>query len=243
MQAVILAAGLGSRLRDYHDLPKGFICIGKEPIIVESINKLKRQGINDILIVTGYRSEFYEALAKEDSSLSTVHNSDYHNSGSLYSLYCAKEWVKEDFLLLESDLIYEERALSEICNDTHSSTILLSGPTQSEDEVYVQADNQQLVNMSKQIDSLNQDKIYGEFVGINKLSFQDYQRLVDVFDNDKPLLMSGHYEEDGLVTLTKQQPVYCLKIPDLLWCEIDNVLHLNMAKEMYSQLSQKAIGI
>lgn len=243
MQAVILAAGLGSRIREYHALPKGFICVGKEPIIVESIAKLKRQGITDILLVTGYRSECYESLAKTDASISTVHNPEYQNSGSLYSLYCAKDWVNDDFLLLESDLLYEERALSVLCKGQHETEILLSGPTDSGDEVYVQADAQQLVNMSKQVDSLNKDQIYGEFVGINKLSFQDYQQLIALLDDDSSLLMSGHYEEQGLVALAKQKSVYCLKIPDLLWCEIDNTDHLKKAQEKYSELSQNIIGI
>jgi len=215
MQAVILAAGLGSRIRGYHDLPKGFIRVGEDPIIIESINTLKQYGINDILIVTGYRSDFYENLAEDVSGITTVFNSDYNHSGSLYSLYCAKDWAKEDFLLLESDLLYEARAVDIILKAEQPTVILLSGPTQSSDEIYVEADHHRLVNMSKKIDILNANHVFGEFVGINKLSLQDFQQLISIVENDTTLLNSGHYEEHGLVALTKQRSVYCLKVPDL----------------------------
>lgn len=236
MQAVILAAGLGSRIREFHDLPKGFICVGEDPIILESIHKLKQQNIDDILIVTGYRSNFYESLAKETVGVSTIYNSKYDCSGSLYSLYCAKDWVKEDFLLLESDLLYEARALQTLCYAHQSTAILLSGMTNSDDEVYVQANQDQLVNMSKRREILDQNSIAGEFVGINKLSLSDYQQLIVLLENDLALLMSGHYEEQGLVALARERLVYCLKISDLLWCEIDNLFHLQRAKEMYEKI-------
>ena len=59
--AVILAAGMGTRLRESHTgMPKGFLCLGEQPIVVESIARLRKAGINNILIVTGHLSEFYE---------------------------------------------------------------------------------------------------------------------------------------------------------------------------------------
>jgi len=240
MQAVILAAGYGSRIRDYHDLPKGFICVGEQPIIVESIHKLKQAGINEILLVTGYRSECYESLAKTDPSVTTIFNPEHMNSGSLYSLYCAKDWVKEDFLLLESDLLYDKRALSIISNDSNPNCILLSAATQSDDEIYVQANGTQLIDMSKQKASLDNAKIYGEFVGINKLSYAAYQQLISLLDEDSALLSSGHYEEDGLIALTKFISIHCLKVPDLLWCEIDNTAHLERALKLYPRLEKEA---
>ena len=239
MQAVILAAGLGSRIREYHHLPKGFIRVGDEPIIVDSINILKRHGIEKILIVTGYRSNHYDNLAKKIPGITTKFNTHYSDRGSLYSLYCAKHWVSDDFLLLESDLLYDARAIEMMCNAEQQTTVLLSGMTGSGDEVYVEANGQQLIKMSKQFDTLNPEQIYGEFVGINKLCFSDYQQLVSLLESDSTLLNSGCYEEHGLVALTKQHPIYCLKVPDLLWCEIDDWSHLQRAKKMYKAINSE----
>ena len=57
-QAVILAAGMGTRLRgELDDRPKGFIELGERPIIVESLERLRAAGIEDVVIVTGQACE------------------------------------------------------------------------------------------------------------------------------------------------------------------------------------------
>lgn len=233
MQAVILAAGMGVRIRECHILPKGFICLNDQPIIQQSIHQLKQCGILEILIVTGYGSNYYHHLAEKDFAIETVFNPFFDTYGSLFSLYCAKNWIKTDFLLLESDIVYENKALTNILSSAHLNTILLSGETYSTDEVYVEAHNEVLINMSKQKNKLNTNKIYGEFVGINKLSYKDYMQLVDYLDQNPKLLHSGHYDEHGLVTMTHFCKIMCLKIPDLRWCEIDDHFHLQRARNMY----------
>ncbi len=238
MQAVILAAGLGSRIRDFHALPKGFIRIGDQPIIQESIRKLNQYGVNDILIVTGYAANHYDAFAK-DKKMTTCFNPHYHCYGSLFSLYCARDWIKNDFLVLESDIIYESSAIDSVLNDPHRTIILLSGTTQSGDEVYVEAKNKNLIRMSKQKDQLNEDHIYGEFVGINKLSFKGYQQLIQHLEKNTELLQKGHYEEQGIVAMTAFTDVFCLKKSDLLWCEIDHYLQFEKAKKVYEKIKNK----
>ena len=80
-QAVILAAGMGSRLRDVTpDMPKGFLRLGKKSIIEESIAKLIRSGIDEIIIVTGFQREQYEKLTKQMPFLKTVNNDAYETT-------------------------------------------------------------------------------------------------------------------------------------------------------------------
>ncbi len=235
MQAVILAAGMGSRIRDIHTLPKGFIPLGEQTIIEQSIAKLKDRGIQNILIITGYAAHHYEVLSKSHE-IATVFNSHYDDYGSLYSLYCAKEWISDDFLLLESDIFYEARALDKIIQDENPTSIVISGETQSGDEVYVQAQGNKLINMSKQKNTLEVQNIVGEFVGINKIALRDFQYLINKLESNPMVLQSGHYEEDGLVMLAKGREITCLKIPDLLWGEIDNSAHLQRAKKIHEQI-------
>lgn len=239
MQAVILAAGMGCRIRDIHALPKGFIALSEQTIIEESIRNLHYFGITDILIVTGFAASNYEALCQKENTLSHFFNPHYHCFGSLYSLYCAKQFVTQDFLLLESDIIYEKRAIESIMNDDHRNVILLSGETQSGDEVYVESKDQKLICMSKQKKELVQDRIHGEFVGINKLSLEAYQYLIDVCERDQHLLETGCYDEQGLITITQHTDVHCLKIVDLLWSEIDNGFQLERAKKLYPEIVMK----
>ena len=171
--AVILAAGMGTRLRDSHvGMPKGFLQLGGKPIIVESIERLRAAGIKQIIIVTGHLSEFYEALAERDDNIITVHNPKYAESGSMYSLWCAYDRIDGSFLLLESDLIYEQRALTTLMNGPEEA-ILLSGKTNAGDEVYVETEGEffagHLYNMSKDVDALGATP-RGELVGITRIS-------------------------------------------------------------------------
>lgn len=243
MQAVILAAGMGSRIRDSHTLPKGFITLGEQTIIEESIYNLYACGITDILIVTGFSASHYEALAKKKQQFSTFFNPQYHCFGSLYSLYCAKQFITDDFLLLESDIIYERRAVASAMNDLHKNLIVVSGETCSGDEVYVEALDNKLIRMSKQKDQLAQDNILGEFVGINKISLQAYHFLVNELNNDQRLLEQGYYDEQGLVVITGYSDVHCLKMPDLLWSEIDNSIQFEHAKRLHPEIGRRNASV
>src|SRR6056297_2112986 len=141
--AVIMAAGRGTRLKSRgQQAPKGFLQLGRKPIIEESLQRLQAAGVERIVIVTGHLSEFYEELASRYKGLvETVHNPKYANSGSMYSLFQARMVLgAEPIFLLESDLIYEQRALSELQSDPRGSVILLSGLTNSNDEVWVETD-------------------------------------------------------------------------------------------------------
>ena len=99
--AVILAAGMGTRLKaENRDRPKGFLQLGEKPIVEDSILRLREAGINSILIATGHCHDYYDALARESGgTIQTAYNAKYRDSGSMYSLYCARELVRDDFHL------------------------------------------------------------------------------------------------------------------------------------------------
>jgi choline kinase len=239
--AVILAAGMGTRLRgEVVDRPKGFLCLGAEPIIAESVACLSAAGVSRIIIVTGYCAEFYERLAHDSVGLiETVHNDRYADSGSMYSLYCARQQVAGDFLLLESDLIYEPRALTELLQHPSADAVLLSGPTGAGDEVYVESDDDRLVAMSKDAATLNH--VTGELVGITKVSTELFGIMQ--WHAAAAFASSLHcdYETDCLVAAGAERPIACPLVPDLAWTEIDDPAHLARAREtVYPLLSQRA---
>lgn len=239
MQAVILAAGMGTRIRDHFQLPKGFIPLNDKPIIFSSIEKIKAAGINQICIIAGHLSEHYIELARKDSDLTVIVNPYYNQYSSLYSLYCAKDWVSENCLILESDIYYESRALKTLINYPAEDAILVSGTTHSGDEVYVTGDQFNITGMSKDRDSLKNKHVYGEFVGINKLSYKTFSQFMTLLEHNSDLLQTGFYEEDGFVALSQEMPLACAKVPDLLWCEIDNIAQLNHAKVVHQKVMNK----
>ncbi|MCB1760063.1 MAG: phosphocholine cytidylyltransferase family protein [Gammaproteobacteria bacterium] len=234
-QAVILAAGMGTRLRPIgHQGPKGALALGGESLVGTSIERLRRVGIERITIVTGYQPEFYRALADERPDLiCTLHNADFADSGSMYSLYLARAAVKEGFLLLESDLIYEQRALTALLTQPEENLILLSGPTDAGDEVYVETDaDRKLRAMSKRRAQLG-PLVAGELVGISKISAPLYTRMCEYAGRH---FAGGDlhldYETDALVAAARTLPVHCLAIDDLLWSEIDDESHYRRAQRI-----------
>jgi 2-aminoethylphosphonate-pyruvate transaminase len=236
-QAVILAAGMGSRLRGtVEDKPKGFMQLGNKPIIEESINRLIGIGITKIIIVTGYLSEFYEKLKQKYPFIVTIKNEHFENTGSMYSLFTAKELIENDFLLLESDLIYEYKALQVIQNSAFINCILLSGTTNSGDEVYVGIHENTIVNLSKNFNKIK--RVGGELVGISKISYDLYQRMVE--HSEKQFNKNRQYQyEDCFSDLSNLKEINYELVEDLAWIEIDDKNHFIKAKQKVYPLIQK----
>ena len=238
--AAILAAGMGTRLGDeLNDRPKGFLELGDRPIAEESVQRLSDAGVERIVIVTGYGAEHYEQLAARYPNLiETVHNAEFANSGSMYSLFCARQQLEgETFLLLESDLIYERRALDVIIGPDQPDAILLSGPTGAGDEVYVESRDGMLVSMSKHRDALGPE-VVGELVGISKISRGLFGLMLNIAEDQFEKSLQFDYE-NCLVAAARNWAVACPVINGLVWAEIDDAAHLERARtEVYPKLRQ-----
>lgn len=224
--AVILAAGLGSRLKERTlNKPKGFLELGNQSLVEQSIQKLLRYGIDKIWIGTGYLDHWYQALANNYPQVTCTKNEGYQCTGSMETLYNLRNSIDEDFLLLESDLLYESRALSLLLDDSRQDILLLSGKTNSGDEVYVGTDSTgHLVNMSKDKRIITEPA--GELVGISKISLSTYSHLCNFYKNSQNKTMNY---EDAFVGLTNQKDIPVKVVNDLIWCEIDDENHLNRA--------------
>ncbi|MCL7748677.1 phosphocholine cytidylyltransferase family protein [Halalkalibacter alkaliphilus] len=241
--AVILAAGRGKRLNAISQhIPKGLLVIEKKSIIEESIDKLLAAGITNIQIGAGYKEEKLKFLEQKYPGTHFTVNRHFSTSGNLYTLLLMKEQIKEDFLLLESDIIYEKRALREILDDSHPDVILASDLSQSGDEFFIESnDNHLFKKMKKQSSLLS--RIDGEFVGISKISYPSFKLLCQLgkkmFEND-PMI---DYEE-VLNQTAKHSPFFMKKVQDLAWCEIDNEEHLKRATlDVYPRIKEKDISL
>lgn len=230
--AVILAAGRGLRLAgEIDDRPKGFIRFGAETIVEASIAQLQTAGIEDVVIVTGHLARQYEDLAKRRKGLvRTVQNAHYADSGSMYSLWCARERTRGPFLLLESDLVYEPRALATLLDGPAEDAILLSGPTGAGDEVWVETQDGRLVRMSKRRDELA-GAAAGELVGISRISAPLYELMCEIAEAAFRQSRHFDYETGCLVEAGRRRPIACPVVPDLLWGEIDDAGHLSRVRE------------
>jgi 2-aminoethylphosphonate-pyruvate transaminase len=237
--AVILAAGLGTRLKHHtQDQPKGFLEIDGHSLIERSITILVQKGITEIIIGTGYLHGHFDSL-KQKFPVTTFRNEDYSTTGSMYTLHVLQHLIKEQFLLLESDLLYDPVAIDYLLDDTREDIILASGATRSGDEVYIQSSSEgTLQQMSKDRNLLSH--IDGELVGISKLSLATLRRMA--------LFSEIHFKtgnrmlnyEDALVGAAAKEPIHIMVIQDLVWCEIDDESHLQRALTLiYPKIAQR----
>ncbi|MGB7219230.1 MAG: phosphocholine cytidylyltransferase family protein [Vicinamibacterales bacterium] len=240
-QAIILAAGMGTRLRSLvTDLPKGLIELSGETLVGRSVRLLGEVGIQRVTIVAGYAAEHYRAFAASRPGVHVVINSAYATTGSMASLAVALEDTHEDVLVLESDIVYERRALTALVDQPGADATLVSGPTGAGDEVWVWAVEGRLRAMSKRLDDLPGGAT-GEFVGITRLSTAAAAGMLDRFK--AVVVTRGHgrmdYETDALVEVAAHFPILAVLVPDLQWGEIDDERHFErVARTVWPAISR-----
>ena len=222
MKAVILAAGRGMRLGAGH--PKGLLEIGGRTLIERSLAALDRLGLAPVTLVVGYERERYLALG--DLARYVV-NDRFETTSTLHSLVLAHEALQSDLLVLESDLLYERRALDAVLAAQNPNTLLLGGVSQAGDEVWVHAPGGRMRLLSKDRADLPGAPT-GEFVGISKFS----KALLD----DLATYLEEHpgatYDGDGLMALRDAHDIGTVLVPDLVWGEIDDAAQLRRCREV-----------
>jgi len=110
-RAVILAAGQGHRLQPLtDDVPKCLVEVGGEPLLVRSLNSLASHGVEEAVIVVGYRADVVRERIGDRFAGMTIHYVDapeYDTTNNLRSLWDARDYLDEDVLLLEADLAFD----------------------------------------------------------------------------------------------------------------------------------------
>ena len=162
--AVILAAGE----KKIFGKPISFLELEDGHIIDRTVNILNNNGIEKIVIVTGYKSEYFEKYYSQNDNLTLIVNDKYKWTGTMYSLAKVKNIIDNDFILLENDMIFEERAIEQILKYQDTDCMLITSESGSGDEALVEIRDGYVYKISKDIHQFN--KIDGEMIGITKIS-------------------------------------------------------------------------
>jgi histidinol-phosphate/aromatic aminotransferase/cobyric acid decarboxylase-like protein/choline kinase len=130
MQAVILAAGIGKRLRPITDtIPKCLVPVNGKPMIVNALELLESCGIGEVIIVVGYLKEkVYETLGRSFGKIkiSYIENDIYDETNNVYSLWLARDRLNKDTILLECDLYYGGDLMDKILEGKEDCRVLVS---------------------------------------------------------------------------------------------------------------------
>ena len=221
-------------------------------MISRSLESLKNEGIDRVVIVTGFQESLYHERLQPQADipeLEFVHSKQFEETGSMHSLFVAQNNLQEDFLLLESDLLYESRALPSVIDFEGPDVVLASGETGSGDEVYIYGEKYE-----KQPDTITAGSIVrgeittiskkpfpglslqGELVGISKISLKLLNLMCEYHEAHLELPCSRHYEE-CISDICSKTEIPFLRVGDLVWTEIDDQSHYERAlKEILPRL-------
>jgi choline kinase len=172
MKALILAAGLGSRLAPLTDkCPKALIPVNGKPILIKQIENLLVSGIKDITVIAGYKAE---VLSSEISSLfpevNIIINQDYSTTNNMYSAYLGRESMgNDDFLMLNGDVFFDSSVIKTLCEHDSQNAIVTDIGRYLEESMKVIKKNGRLIKISK---AITKDDAYGTSIDIYKFSRQ-----------------------------------------------------------------------
>lgn len=226
MKAVILAAGIGQRLKPLtEDTPKGLIKIGRSTLTEYTVENLLKLGIDDINIVTGYKAEcFPPVLGKSfpQVKIKYIYNDKFAATNNSYSIWMAKEAMESGFILLNSDIIYDPQILSKMVSSPDSACMAIDMVKKlGDEEMKVSLAGRRIIAISKQV-PLPEAK--GEYIGIMKLERQACRTFVkhlrESLFNRQELNI---YYEDVLNYMLAEYPVMAVDTEGRPWTEIDTM--------------------
>ena len=212
MKAVIMAAGVGNRIRGLTDgRPKSFLEVEGKPIIAHQIESIREVGIDSIIIVTGYRREAFQQFVGEGVTL--LYNPFYKNTGVLGSFWFAKEYLNEPFLFMHADTYFEREILRRVLA-RQGNAFAVEFKACGAEEMKVTVREGLIVDISKEIKSAD-----GEFIGLAKIeNFADVKRMTEAVIEDYP----GAFFEKVLHELIREGlKCQAVNIDNLIWEEID----------------------
>lgn len=233
-EAVILGAGNKKEF----DMPASFLELDGTLVIDRQIKILKENGIEKIIIVSGYKEEFYYEYAKKYNNIICVSNKNYKWTGSMASLELAKEHITGDFILIENDLVFESNAIEKLISNKHRDAVLITNESGSGDEAFVEIREGYIYKMSKDIHQFN--KIDGEMIGISKISSKLYELMLKEFSTNLNPYMNYEYT---MLDVARYYNVGYEKLIDLVWGEIDDKRQYNrIIKNIVPRIKRKELA-
>ena len=228
-RAIILAAGMGARLREISGgKPKSLLQFGGVSLLHRHIALLNRFGIDAILVVTGYRDQDIDSELQSlayETRIDTAYNADFA-AGSVVSLWTARSFLQsgDDIILMDADVLYHRDILRTLLESTHQNCFLLDREFEAgEEPVKICVRNGVMVEFRKQVDSRLEYDFQGESVGFFRLAGplagKVAERCARYVDNGRA---AAPYEEVLRDLLLQSPGSFAFEdISGLPWIEID----------------------
>lgn len=239
MKAVILAAGVGSRIRPLTDhTPKSLLGVNGKTILGRMLTNIQNAGIKDVIIVTGYLEEKIKNFASgfPDLNISYVRNDKFAETNTAYSLLLTKKLVEnDDFVKFDADVVAEQSILEKLIKSPFQSALCIDKNIHlDKEEVKVELNSDgRVLKVGKKLDP---QKAPGESIGIEKIGKEAgkilFGELEKVLKNPENY---NEYYDDSYTTLVELGvPFGAVDITGLKWVEIDTHEDYAKAQELFS---------
>ena len=249
MQAIILAAGMGKRLKELtSNATKCMVEVNGEMMIHKTLMHLEKLNLNKIVLVVGYEGQqlmdYVNSLGLK-TPVEYVVNDVYDKTNNIYSLYLAKEYLlQDDTLLLESDLVYEEAVIRKFVDTPYPSLVLVDKFESWMDGTCITVDEDDNITSfvsKREFDFTKTDEYY-KTVNLYKFSknFSEkyYVPFLEAYCNAMGL--NEYYEQVlKVITFLGDLEIKAVKLNGEKWYEIDDVQDLDIAESLLAGKEEK----
>lgn len=246
MQAIILAAGMGKRLGEYtKNNTKCMVPVNGVRLIDRMLTQLSTLNLNRVVIVVGYEgAKLIEHIGdRYDDKLKIeyVHNPIYDKTNNIYSLALAKQQMEEDdTLLLESDLIFDDKMLDLIINNPFPNLALVAKYETWMDGTMVRIDEENNIINFVTKDAFRYEDVdkYYKTVNIYKFSKEfSKTKYVPFLEAYSRAVGNNEYYENVLriITFLNNKDLKALPTNDEKWYEIDDKQDLDIAECLFAE--------
>ena len=236
MIGVILAAGMAKRLRPLTDTqPKCLLKVGERTLLERTVDAQLAAGINELVVVTGYRGEMIrDFLTNHYSTLDIhfIHNADYEHNNNIFSLWMTRPYTDgKDFLLMDSDILCDPEAVRRMVNE-QGTALALNRHECGEEEIKIITDETgRVVELSKTCSIAD---AIGESVGIERIAadystalFRELEQMIE-----REGLIDIFYERAFERLIPQGHHFRVVDTTDLFSIELDTVEDFERAKEL-----------
>ena len=244
MQAVILAAGMGKRLKGLtKDRTKCMVEVNGVTLIDRMLRQIEAHKLSRIVIVVGYEDEKlidYIDTLNIETPITYIHNPIYDKTNNIYSLALAKDYLcSDDTLLFESDIIVEDSVIDLLLDDKRETLALVDKYESWMDGTCVKLRDDDSIEsfVSRKDFKFNETNEYFKTVNIYKFSRGFSQtHYVPFLDAYSKALGNNEYYEQVLrvITMLDEPAIRAKRLDGHLWYEIDDIQDLDIASSMFA---------
>ena len=234
MKALILAAGLGSRLAPLTDtLPKAMIEVNGMPILFRQIECLRQNGVNDITVVCGYLADVLKnGVHTAFPDIHIIENTEYVETNNMYSAYLARrQFAGLPFVMMNADVFFDPSVIRTLLEDKSENAVVVDIGRYLEESMKVTCSGDRLSRISKQIPP---GEAFGTSIDVYKFSATGgkafFDKCAEYIEGRKERKL---WSEVALNDIFSSQPFRACAIVGR-WIEIDNHADLAEAQALFA---------